>query len=114
MKATLALGVALLATALPLTAAAQSSSPGSAGDLELQRKQRRSVVLPKPSPDQVRADADRAVSDFAATRSPGRMVRETSPVGPSARPDLDYDVRSGIQRDRVNDALRSAPPAARR
>ena len=112
MKATLALGVALLATALPLTAAAQSSSPSS--DLELQRKQRRSVVLPKPSPDQVRADADRAVSDFAATRSPGRIVRDTSPVGPSARPDLDYDVRSGIQRDRVNDALRGAPPAAKR
>lgn len=105
MKATLALGLAFLAAALPLAAAAQSSSP-STGDLELQRKQRRSVVLPKPSPDQVRADADRAVSDYAATRAPGRIVRETLPTRPSARPDLDYDVKSGIQSQRLNDALR--------
>ena len=105
MKATLALGLAFLVAALPLAAAAQSSSP-STSDLELQRKQRRSVVLPTPNPDQVRADADRAVSDYAATRGPDRVVRETAPVRPSARPDLDYDVKSGIQGQRLNDALR--------
>ncbi len=105
MKSTLALAVALLGAALPLVAAAQSPSP-TTGDLELQRKQKRAVVLPKPSQDEIRADADRAVSDYAATRPPGRIVRETSPVRPSARPDLDYDVRSGIQSQRIGERLR--------
>ncbi len=97
----------MLTATLPLVAAAQSPSP-TTGDLELQRKQKRSVVLPKPSPDQARADADRAVSEYAATttRSPGSVVRETSPVRPSARPDLDSDVRGGIQSKGINDALR--------
>jgi len=105
MKATLALAVAVFATAMPLAAAAQSTSPGTT-DIELQRKQRRAVVLPKPSPDQVRTDADSAVSDFTAKRSPDRVVRETSPVRPSARPDLNYDVQSGIQSRRLNDLRR--------
>ena len=71
-----------------------------------QRRQRRAVVLPKPSPDQVRSDADNAVSEYAGKRSPDRVVRETAPTRPSARPDLDYDVRTGIQSQRLNDALR--------
>ena len=104
MKATFALAVAVFATVVPLIAAGQSTSPDT--DLEMQRKQRRAVVLPKPNPDQVQADADRAVSDYAGQRSPGRTVRETSPVRPPARPDLDYDVRTGIQSQRLNDALR--------
>lgn len=105
MKSTLALGIALLSAALPLVAAAQSPSP-TTGDLELQRKQKRSVVLPKPSPDEVRMEADRAVSEYAATRPTGRIVRETSPVRPSTRPDLDYDVRSGIQSQRIGERVR--------
>jgi hypothetical protein len=106
MKSALILGVTLLTAALPAVAAAQAPKP-NAGDLELQRKQKRSVVLPKQNPDQVRADADRAVSEYAATRpTPGRTVRETSPVRPPARPDLDYDVRTGIQSERIGDALR--------
>jgi hypothetical protein len=105
MKSMLALGIATLIMVMPLVAAAQSSSP-TTGDLEMQRQQKRSVVLPKPSPEQVRQDADRAVSEYAATQSPGKVVRETSPVRPSARPDLDYDVKGGIQSQRTNDALR--------
>jgi hypothetical protein len=72
----------------------------------MQSKQRRSVVLPKPTPEQIRQDADTAVSEYAATRETGKVVRETSPVRPSARPDLDDDVRSGIQSQRLNDALK--------
>jgi hypothetical protein len=103
MKFLCALGLAVLAIASPLVAAAQAPAPGS-GDLQQERRQRKSVVLPKPAPDQVRADADRAVDEFAG-RSPSATVRETSPVRPSARPDLDYDVKSGIQGDRVNKEL---------
>jgi hypothetical protein len=106
MKATLALGVATLTICLPLAAAAQAPAP-STGDLELQTKQRRSIVLPKPTPEQIRREADTAVSEYSATRSPGKTVRETSPVRPPSRPDLDYDVKSGIQSQRLNDALRN-------
>ena len=104
MKSAVALALTMLTIALPLAAAAQSAAPAP-GDLELQRKQKRSVVLPKPSPDQVRTDADKAISEYAAT-VPGAVVRETSPVRPPARPDLDRDVREGIQTQRLNDALR--------
>jgi hypothetical protein len=106
MKVTLVLGVTLLGAVLPVVAAAQSQSPAKDGDLELQRKQKRSVVLPKQTPEQVRADADRAVSDYATSRPTGRVVKETSPLKPPARPDLDYDVRSGIQSQRIGDALK--------
>ena len=104
MKSTLMLGVALLTAALPIVASAQSKP--SSGDLELQRKQKRAVVLPKQTPEQVRSDADQAISEYAATRPTGRVVRENSPVRPSPRPDLDYDVRTGIQSERLGDALR--------
>jgi hypothetical protein len=99
MKSLLALAVAVLGAALPVVAAAQAPTKG---DLELQRKQKRSVVLPKQTPDEIRADADRAVSEYAAGSPPGNVVRETSPVRPSARPDLDYDVKGGIQSRQLN------------
>jgi hypothetical protein len=98
-------GIAMLVAGLPLAAAAQSPTP-SAGDLEIQTKQRRSIVLPKPTPEQIRTDADAAVNDYAATRNPGKVVRETSPVRPSPRPDLDSDVRSGIQSKQLNNAIK--------
>ena len=69
-------------------------------------KRKRAVVLPKQSPEQMKSDADRAVDEFAATRNPGAVVKQTSPVRPSARPDLDYDVKSWIQTHRLNDAIR--------
>src|SRR5437762_9114286 len=103
MKPTLALGVALLAAALPLAALAQAPAP-STGDLEIERKQRKAVVLPKPSPDQVRADADRAIDEYAG-RAPDQMVRDTSPLRPSSRPDLDRDVKQGIQSQQINKEL---------
>jgi hypothetical protein len=106
MKPTIAFAVALLAAALPVAAAAQSTAPDPT-DLQLEMKRKRAVVLPKQSPEQVRSDADRAVDELAGRRSPGPVVNQTSPVRPPARPDLDRDVRGGIQSQRVNDALRN-------
>ena len=103
MRPTLVLGAALLATALPLAALAQTPAP-TTGDLQIERKERKAVVLPKPSPDQVRTDADRAIDEYAG-RSPGQMVRDTSPVRPSSRPDLDRDVREGIQSQQLQKAM---------
>ena len=92
-----------LLVVMPLAAAAQTATP-SDGDLQIERKQRRSIVLPKPPPDQVRADADRALNDYVG-RSTGSVVNETSPVRPSPRPDLDSDIKRGIQSDRMNREL---------
>jgi hypothetical protein len=97
------LSVALIVTALPLAASAQTPLPSS-GDLQIERKQKKAVVHPKPSPDQVRADADRAIDEYTG-RPPGQVVRETSPVRPSSRPDLDYDVKHGIQQRNLNKEL---------
>ena len=105
MRSTLVFGVALLATALPLAAAGQSLTP-STDDLTMEKKQKRSIVLPKPDPDQVRADAERAVSEYAATQDPRRIVNQTSPVRPPTRPDLDDDVKSGIQSKGINPSLK--------
>ena len=103
MKSTCAVGIVMLVVGLPLVAAAQSA-PST--DLQIQTKQRRSVVLPKPTPEQVRQDADTAVSEFAASRNPSQVVRETSPLRPPGRPDLNYDVTGGIQTRQLNDALK--------
>lgn len=105
MKSTCAVGMAMLIIGLPLAAAAQSSAPST--DLQIQTKQRRAVVLPKPTQEQIRQDADTAVSEFAATRNPSQIVRETSPMRPPSRPDLNSDVTGGIQTRQLNDALRN-------
>jgi hypothetical protein len=95
----------LLAAGLPGRMIAQQASPPSV-DLSIDRAQRRPVVLPKPSPEQTRTDADAAIDDYVARRNMGRVVKETAPVGPPSRPDLDDDVTGGIQTQRLNDALR--------
>jgi hypothetical protein len=88
----------------PLAATAQAPAPPD-GDMQIERKQRRAIVLPKPHPDEVRADANRALDDYVG-RSTGNVVKETSPVRPSPRPNLDSDISRGIQSDRVNRELR--------
>ena len=100
VKLPLALGVALLVVT-PLAAAAQAPS---SSDLQIERKERKAVVLPKPSREQMRVDAEHAVDEILG-REPGSVVRDTSPVRPSSRPDMNYDVKSGIQSDRVNKEL---------
>ena len=103
--AKLALLTVPLAIILSGVAAAQQPSPPSV-DLSIDRQHRRPVVLPKPSPEQIRADADAAVADYAARLNMPRVVEQTSPLRPEARPDLDDDVTGGIQTRRLNDALR--------
>ncbi|HSE91828.1 MAG TPA: hypothetical protein VLF19_00870 [Methylomirabilota bacterium] len=83
--------VALLAGAVP---AQHTTSQGT--DLEQQMRKRRFVVLPKPGPEAVTQDVDRATEALAARRGFDDVVRESrSPIG--RRPNLDYDVKSGIQ-----------------
>lgn len=99
MKSKIVVSVAVLVTVLPLAAAAQA--PPATGDLQIERKQRKAVVLPKPTAEQARSDADRAVDEIIG-RDPHRVMDQTSPVRSPTRPDMNYDVKSGIQGDRLN------------
>jgi hypothetical protein len=102
MKSILAIiGFALV---LPLVAEAQAPSAPSSGDLQIERRQRKPVVLPKQSSEQVRADADRAVDEIVG-RDPSRVVNETSPLRPSTKPMTDRDVTQGIQQQNINREL---------
>ncbi len=105
MAPKLALLAVLLAAVLPGPAAGQQASPPSV-DLSIDRMQRRPVVLPKPSPEQIRTDAEEAIRDYAARANVPYVVEQTSPVRPTSRPDLGDDVSGGIQTRRLNDALR--------
>jgi hypothetical protein len=101
-----ALALVLFSTWLPGLAAAQQASPSPAPtDLSISRMQRRPVVLPKPAPDAIRADAEQAVREYEARANMPGLVQQTSPVRPSLRPDLDDDVTGGIQTRRLKEAL---------
>ncbi len=95
--------VMLFASVVP----AQDATSRSA-DLDQQRKQRRYVVQPKPDPQALTQDVDQATAALAAGRRFDQVVRETrSPIG--RRPNLDYDVTSGIQSQNIRAAGPSVP-----
>jgi hypothetical protein len=76
-----------------------------AQQLELRHPRRPTVVLPEVPPDTVRADAEaarREIEGRARVKEATGEARE--PL--RRRPDLSYDVVSGIQSRGVNDALR--------
>jgi hypothetical protein len=84
--------------ALPLTAGAQS--PGQTTPLlELRRPHaapRRPIVHPQTARDQTVAEAERAAAEYERVQRDEALMREQS--RPAARrPDLGYDVTSGIQ-----------------
>ncbi len=94
----LALATALL---VPDVAGAQATTLGET-QLRLEREQRRVIVAPSPSIETVERDAEAAEQ----RQRQHDIVRDLArPL--SRRPDLDYDVKSGIQSQRLNDALRS-------
>ena len=83
---------------------AQESSPAVRMDLTLSR---RPPALPQQSPDPkvVEKDAGEAVAAIKARERSEEVIREMLRA-PSRRPDLNYDVWSGIQSRNINDAVR--------
>ena len=83
--------------ALPLTAGAQS--PGQTTPLELRHPHatpRRPIVHSQTARDQTVAEAERAAAEYERVQRDEALMREQS--RPAARrPDLGYDVTSGIQ-----------------
>jgi hypothetical protein len=107
--ALLALAAALL---VPAVAGAQAASPDAAGpqapadtQLRLEREHRRVIVHPSPPPDVVQHDAQSAQAEIEQREREQHIVGELRRPQ-SRRPDLGYDVSSGIQSQRLNKALR--------
>jgi len=100
----IALVAASSSALLPAPAGAQATITQGT-ELEQQMTRRRHVVQPRPDAGAVRRDVDRAEEALAAERRLDEVVRESvSPL--RRRPDLDDDVRSGIQSRNLRDALR--------
>jgi hypothetical protein len=98
MASRLVAGAIAASLALPLTAGAQS--PGqTTPPLELRRPHetpRRPIVHPQTARDQAVAEAERAAAEYERMQRDETLIREQS--RPAARrPDLGYDVTSGIQ-----------------
>lgn len=95
-------GVLVAMLAFPLTAGAQS--PGrDALPLELRRGEttiRRPIVHPAPQRDEAVGEAERAAAEYERTQRGEALMRE--PSRPAARrPDLGYDVYSGVQQRNI-------------
>jgi hypothetical protein len=100
-------GLALLAGALAAAPAAAQGPPPpdvQGTDLQTETKARRIIVLPKPRPETFADDAERAAAEVRSRARPEHALREET-TRPSRRPDLDYDVRSGIQGRNLRNAL---------
>jgi hypothetical protein len=99
-----ALLVALVAALLvPETVRAQGASPTET-QLQMEHRQRRLIVRPSPPADAIERDAQEAALQAEQAQRQQEIARDLRRPSPR-RPDLDYDVKSGIQSQRLNDAL---------
>ena len=99
------LTVVVTATVLvPGAVMGQAASPTETR-LQMQRQQRLAFVRPAPPPEVVERDVQEAAAEAEQRRRHDETIRELRRPLPR-RPDLDYDVKSGIQSQRLNDALR--------
>jgi len=104
MRLCAATAVGIAAVILPASLMAQAPGPAET-ELQMRRQQRRAIVRPTPPSDIVERDVQAASADVEHRRAQDEAVRELRRPSPR-RPDLDYDVTSGIQSQRLNDALR--------
>lgn len=106
MKARVPIVAALLLGLAPVPAAlAQQASPPRT-DLEQQIQRKRHVVRPPVVVDEVARDAARAEREAQAERRREELVREVVEGPRARRPDLRYDVTSGIQARNLQNARR--------
>jgi hypothetical protein len=73
--------------------------------MRMEREQRRVIVQPRTPPAVVEHDAQSTAEQLEQRHRAEEAARKATRPAPR-RPDLDYDVKSGIQSERLNDALR--------
>lgn len=87
-----------------LGAPAAAEEPQGALELQLKPSSKRPSALVLPAADIVQTDTERAIREIKARERLDRLVQEAV-QGPRWRPDLTYDVVSGIQARNINSAL---------
>jgi hypothetical protein len=94
--------IVVAATAfLPGVVFGQAASPAET-EPQMERRQRRVIVRPSPSAETVERDTQAAEAEIEQRRRQAETIRELQRPSPR-RPDLDYDVKSGIQSQRLNE-----------
>ena len=98
--------VALIAVVLlaPAGVSAQAPNPTDT-QFQMERQQRRVIVRPGASADVVERDVEAANAEVQKRERQEQIARDLRHPLPR-RPDLDYDVKSGIQSQRLNGSLR--------
>src|SRR5437867_8797922 len=100
MKGDVSALAALAILLIPATALAQApASPGRETQLQQEIRHRRVIVRPATPPADVQQDVDQATTEIERRARENTVVRDlTRPTPPPhRRPELDYDVKSGIQ-----------------
>ena len=86
---------------LPLVASAQDAPGQHPSVLEMRRDRdsapRRPIVYPAPPVDEAVRDAEAATAEYERAQRAEELLREQKSSAANRRPDLDYDVTSGIQ-----------------
>jgi hypothetical protein len=96
----------VLAVVLFSPAGVRAQSPGATDtQFRMERQQRRVIVRPGAPADVVERDVDAASAEVQKRERDEQITRELRHPFPR-RPDLDYDVKSGIQSQRLNGSLR--------
>jgi hypothetical protein len=94
--------VVVAAALTPAVALAQNASPET--QLQQELRHRRVIVRPVTPPDEVERDTDRAVAELRE-RERDQVARDLS--RPTQRaPQMDQDLKGGIQTRSLNNALR--------
>jgi hypothetical protein len=92
--------VSALMLLLPQAASAQDTSGQHPSALEMRRDResaaRRPIVHPAPPVDEAVRDAERATAEYERAQRAEELLREQKAAA-DRRPDLNYDVTSGIQ-----------------
>ena len=102
MKSSVTAVVVVAAALAPAVVLAQSASTET--QLQQELRHRRVIVRPVTPPDEVERDADRAVVELQQ-RERDQVARDLSRPAQRA-PQLDQDLKGGIQTRSLNNALR--------
>jgi hypothetical protein len=105
MRAEMTAVIVLLGTLVPAGVLAQTGAPGAETQLQQEMRHRRVIVRPLTPSDQVERDVERATTEIRQQEERDMAVRELSRPAQRA-PQVDQDLKGGIQTRSLNNALR--------
>ena len=103
MKASVIAVIVLTGAVFPSAVLAQAASPETTLQQEL--RHRRVIVRPITPIDQIQQDVDQAAAEVERQQAGDSAVRDLSRP-PSRQPNVDPDLKGGIQTRSLNNALR--------